>query len=480
MINAVPHTPAHPLNSSDLNSAAASGAPLMTANKAPVGRPQRNGMSVKTLLAAVVLVVVLVGGGAALYLTQLNQETRQQASTGVATPQCGATCQTNADCPSAHSCSNNKCALTACVTGGKTCDANRCVITNAAACTLNFVATPNDSPISCQKTAFRDEFANTASNYQLLQQQTSFNPGDTVVFRINMTNNGQTSAQISLKDPLTGNNLDKFTFVDSDCGANAYDSATRTLSCPALTTEAGRTVSRTFRVKLATGLAAGTTLVNTANVTAGTASASCNVSVTINGASPSPSPSPTPTPNTYSCNGSCTTDEQCRSVNSGYICSREAGNRCRLDSNRTSETCTPSTNTYACNSSCSTNDQCHTASSNFICYNGNCRLDSNVAASNCLPSTYVPPSPTVGCNYTCASNADCSAPNQICADTAQGRRCRLDSYVNSESCTPPSYTSSQPAKPTKLPEAGTVGTTAKFMFFGGAIILLGAVGLLLL
>jgi uncharacterized repeat protein (TIGR01451 family) len=485
MINAIPHTPATPPTSADLNGASgvpAPETPMYTATKAaPYGQaPKRSGLSLKTVLAAVVLAIVLIGGGAGLYLTQRSQETRQQASTGVATPECGSSCQGNTDCPSAHTCSANKCVLTQCLSDGTHCDANKCVITNAAACTLNFVATPSNTPISCDKTAFRDEFSNSAGNYQLLTQQTNFNPGDTVVFRINMTNNGQSTAQISLKDPLTGNNLNNFTFVDSDCGDTAYDSTTRILTCPAAAANAGATITHTFRVKLGNSVAPGTTLVNTANIAAGQDEASCSVSVTVNGASPSPSPSPTPTPNTYSCNSSCTSDEQCRSVNAGYICSLEAGNRCRLDTNRGSETCTPAENTYACNSSCTSNAQCQTASSSYICYNDRCRLDSNVAASNCLPSRYVPPSPTVGCNYECSTNADCTSPDQICADTAQGRRCRLDRYVNSESCTPPSYTAAQPTKPTRLPVAGAADTTAKFVLFGGAAVLLGALGLLLL
>jgi uncharacterized repeat protein (TIGR01451 family) len=485
MINAVPHTPANSTNTPDLNMASGTPAPetpMFTATKAPpYGRaPKKSGLSLKTILAGIVLLIVLIGGGAGLYLSQMQQDVRQQASTGVATPQCGATCGSNADCPSAHTCSANKCVLSECLTSGTQCDTNKCVITDAAACTLNFVATPQDSPISCSKTAFRDEFSNSAGNYQLLQQQSNFNPGDTVVFRINLTNNGATTAQISLKDPLTGNNLNNFTFVDSDCGSNAYDAATRTITCPALSTNASQTTSRTFRVKLASSIAAGTSLVNTANISAGSEVASCSVSVTINGASPSPSPSPTPTPNAYSCNGSCTTDEQCRSVNAGYICSSDAGNRCRLDSNRGSETCTPKENTYTCNSSCTTNAQCQTANNSYICYNNNCRLDSNVTAANCLPANYVPPSPTVGCNYACTTNADCTSPNQICADTSQGLRCRLDSYVNSESCTPPSQITAQPTKPEKLPVAGAADTTAKFVLFGGAAILLGALGLLLL
>lgn len=60
-------------------------------------------------------------------------------------------------------------------------------------------------------------------------------------------------------------------------------------------------------------------------------------------ASPTPSPSPSPTPTTettYSCNSSCTSNTQCQTYNSTYICYQS---KCRLDSNPTSTSCTEPT-----------------------------------------------------------------------------------------------------------------------------------------
>lgn len=236
-------------------------------------------------------------------------------------------------------------------------------------------------------------------------------------------------------------------------------------------------------------------------------SPNCTISFTVAGPSPSPtpsvSPSPSPTPSvspspspsvspspspTYSCNSTCTTDAQCQTVNAGYVCSNDHGNRCRLDSNRGSESCTPQTSTYACNSDCTTNAQCQTVNSNYICSNSKCRLSSNPTATNCQPQVVVQPSPTVGCNETCVTNADCSNNSHICYTTPDGsNRCRLDNYVNSETCTPPTTTvasaspsaSSQPQLPAELPETGP-REWGQVIMAGIGIVLAGAALLLLL
>lgn len=199
--------------------------------------------------------------------------------------------------------------------------------------------------------------------------------------------------------------------------------------------------------------------------------------------SPTPTPTPTPTPATYACNGGCSTDAQCQTVNAGYVCHPDL-RVCRLDSNRSSTSCQPQTNTYACNSSCSTNAQCQTANGSYICSNGQCRLGSNPTASNCLSTTYVPPTPTVGCNQNCANNSDCTNPDHICATTADGNRCRLADYTNSENCArPPQVVTStpgtQPELPQELPQTGALdfGVWVKA---GLAALGIGAVLLLLL
>lgn len=193
----------------------------------------------------------------------------------------------------------------------------------------------------------------------------------------------------------------------------------------------------------------------------------------------SPSPSPTPTPSTFNCNTSCTTDAQCQTANAQYVCSQAHGNRCRLDTNRASESCQPATGTYACNSTCTTDAQCQTASSSYVCSQGNCRLNTALTATNCRVPGQTPPPAAVGCNKTCATNQDCANTDHICYNG----RCKLDEYVNSETCTPPQVTKggqpTQPDLPEELPETGA--EDVKNWFFAGLGVLgIGALLLFLL
>ena len=60
-------------------------------------------------------------------------------------------------------------------------------------------------------------------------------------------------------------------------------------------------------------------------------------------ASPSVSPSPSPSPvTTYYCNSTCSSNSQCQTTNSNYVCYQS---KCRLDSNPTSDQCAATTST---------------------------------------------------------------------------------------------------------------------------------------
>ena len=172
----------------------------------------------------------------------------------------------------------------------------------------------------------------------------------------------------------------------------------------------------------------------------------------------------TPTPTTtYSCNADCTADSQCQAANANYVCASDYGNKCRLDTNRASTGCQPAANTYACNSSCTTTAQCQTVDSHYVCatdYGSKCRLSSNLTATNCQPAIYVTPTPALGCNDVCSSNADCANPDYICYQTPDGsNHCRLDNYPNSDNCTQPkqSVITPTPAQTTQaIAQANTV------------------------
>lgn len=123
---------------------------------------------------------------------------------------------------------------------------------------------------------------------------------------------------------------------------------------------------------------------------------------------------------------------------------------------------------YTCNSTCESDEQCTRADSNFRCVSTTdgkrCRLGSNHESVSCTNRTSTPaPSatPTVGCNYTCATNADCTNSAHICYQTANGGRCRLDANVTSETCTMPVASTpstpaqpGQPVLPEELPQTG--------------------------
>ncbi len=153
----------------------------------------------------------------------------------------------------------------------------------------------------------------------------------------------------------------------------------------------------------------------------------CNVlkqtelSVPCTGESPTPTPTVTPTgvltatptpTTTIACNSPCTEDQQCKAVNSNYVCSIEHGNRCRMEGNRNSTSC------------------------------------EGVGATN-TPT----PVTAIGCNQACSTNSDCSNPSHICYQTSSGSKvCRLDTNVESVTCS--SAVAEQPNLPPALPQTG--------------------------
>ena len=168
-------------------------------------------------------------------------------------------------------------------------------------------------------------------------------------------------------------------------------------------------------------------------------------------------------------------------------------------SNNSTSTCYSSFNipTYSCNSSCDNDDQCKQASSNYSCVSTSegkrCRITSSPNSTSCqTTSTPTPtpiptptPTPTVGCNVRCATNADCSNSAHICYQTADGGRCRLDTNVNSATCsTPvaqvtPTPAPGQPTLPQELPQTGPK-EWANWLKAGLVTLGIGAVLLLLL
>lgn len=146
---------------------------------------------------------------------------------------------------------------------------------------------------------------------------------------------------------------------------------------------------------------------------------------------------------------------------------------------------------YACNTSCDNDDQCHKSSPDFSCVPTNnggdkrCRRTNNTGSESCQqPSSTPTPTPSVGCNNTCVTNADCTNPSHICYQTSNGGRCRLDSNVTSTTCSGPVASSStpapgQPVPPKQLPVTGPADW-ANWLKAGLVTLGIGSILLLLL
>lgn len=420
----------------------------------------------------VAFLILIVGGGVGLYLSGQSQETRQQASGGNAGQVCGSACTVSTDCPSGDTCSSaGKCVLTACLASGATCDATKCTLggsASAAACSLSFnVAAPVTTSSSCQKVAYQDELSNSAGNYTLTTQKSTFSPGDTVVFKITVTNNGTGTGTAQLSDLLAdsaASNLGKVTFLDSDCGAAAYDATKKTLTCSTVGIAPGASTTHIFRVKLASSIANGTVITNTCQAGIQATRTTCSTNTDCGSGQTCYQPPMSQCPNgllcaqamppaycvstcqapitvtttvatTYTCGSSCTTDAQCKTANAGYVCDSNLGNICRMDSNRGSVNCQPpTTTTYTCGSSCTTDAQCQTANASYVCDSnlGNiCRMDSNRGSANCQP-----PAQTYACDSSCSTDAQCQSANQNYVCDSSTSHCRLNSNPTASNCQP--------------------------------------------
>jgi len=407
-------------------------------------------------------------------------------------------------------------------------------------CTLGFTAT--DAPpqqISCVKESFQDELSNSAGNYTFSVRKTAFEPGETVLFKITLHNQGQQPQAFKLTDILTENNLNQLDFFDTSCGA--YNATTRTMSWTTPLVNGSDSIQCGFRARVKKSVTEAITITNTARMTAGLLNASCTapITVTIPFSSPTPSPSPSPsispspTPNptpspTPICGGNCTTSSQCPQ---NHTCDN---NICKLSACVNGASCTPDQcRVTSCGSSCSATSECpndHTCSNgtcvltscttgtscnsdrcrvtscgascsnnadcpnNHTCNNGICKLTVCLSGANCdsnschLVNTVISQPRAASCNESCSTNADCQSANHICADTSQGRRCRLENNVNSTTCGAPVdqivnqpvvQVSPRPIQPQNLPVAGS-NDILKAVGVGAAAVILGAVGLLLL
>lgn len=326
-------------------------------------------------------------------------------------------------------------------------------VVQVANCSLTFdVAAEYD--IACVKTTYQDELANTEGSYQLLTEQSTFKPGDIIVFTLELTNSGASPARITAVDDLSqlapAGATFTFTFLDSDCAGTAYDEDTQTLTCTSQLLEQDESETFTFRIQVGEDSDSGITLTNALDISfqennQTVVASTCEVDITID-ANPSPSPTPSVSPS----------PSPTPSVSPSPSPSPVVG----------------------CNEVCDANSDC--ASSSQICYNGFCREVDYPEEADCIPDVvYATPSPTppiVGCNYSCVENVDCADANHICYNG----QCRHVDYPQSPNCYPPVEVVAQPNQPVLPPELPRTGSDDSGNLLKAALGILGVGALLLL
>ncbi len=217
-------------------------------------------------------------------------------------------------------------------------------VVESGTCSLDItIGTPPD--VNCVKKTYQDEFDNVPGTYYLRRVLQTAKAGDTIVWAIDVTNTGSTPVTISLTDVLSPNNLNYVTFVDSNCGPNAYNTSNRTLTCALSDLVASSGQARVvFRVRIADNTPVGTVITNSASIAGGDVSNSCSVDLTIDEES-----------GQKICNEACESDKECddaqnqRCVDTGagffcrnVSCSSEADCICTASTPTPNPTSTPS------------------------------------------------------------------------------------------------------------------------------------------
>lgn len=183
------------------------------------------------------------------------------------------------------------------------------------------------------------------------------------------------------------------------------------------------------------------------------------------------------------CSGACTANTECPN---NHVCSTTT-NKCVLTACVNGNSCsTDSCRVTACGSACSANSDCP---NDHSCSSGVCKLNAClVAGANCTSNqcATITTAVVVGCNNTCVNNSDCQAANHICVDTANGRRCRLETNITSDTCSNPGTTTTTVTQTQTtttpgetLPIAGSADVL-KAMAVGATAVFFGIVGFLLL
>lgn len=317
--------------------------------------------------------------------------------------------------------------------------------TSPAACVVNLQVAPVGVAACQSKQAFTDYGGTLIVNDSVVQKGTTF------AYKLTVTATEQTAGEVAIVDTLPSS----LEFVSSKDNTLQYSNGKLTATLPAFgATVADKTKVFEYKVKVKDTAAPGKFENAVTVTTAGNTAQADSCKWTLHAP--------------YQCDSSCTTDAQCNNNGSSttYICSETAGNKCRLASNPESNSCAGTSKEYSCNSSCSSDSQCQDVDEDFICAETSegdrCRHKDYPTRSSCeAPTTSTPtPTPAIGCNDSCVTNADCSNPSHICYNDGSGTQvCRLETNPTNASCsgpvasTPPRVPG-QPSLPEELPQTG--------------------------
>lgn len=139
-------------------------------------------------------------------------------------------------------------------------------------CSLSFDVAPPEPGISCIKRSYRDELSNTAGEYELIQMEGDFLPGEVVVYSFLVTNTGEQPAVITATDSIIPTIADDvffdYDFLDSNCGENAFNN--NVITCVTDSLASGESQTFTFRIQLSENIDTDLTISNMVQITDGT------------------------------------------------------------------------------------------------------------------------------------------------------------------------------------------------------------------
>ena len=153
----------------------------------------------------------------------------------------------------------------------------------------------NISPPTCTLATYRDEFSNTAGGYTLMQVQSHFATNEIAVFAVNVANISQQAIRFSLKTILSEQGWENLEFLDTNCGAAAFNALENSITCPPKTLSDGEFAAPNaliFRAQVNKNMKGSATLKPSIILSSPSMTASCSSTLTIGKALTTPLPSP--------------------------------------------------------------------------------------------------------------------------------------------------------------------------------------------